>query len=247
MDTGLTNYAVDPFDRAAYNCTSDILPLLSLGINTIYLQGLHSDQDHQDCMKDFRKAGIYIIVELSFYDDSSTTQGLILGETNPSWDSDLYDIYSATIGSFAKFSNVLGFVIGSDNGIANRMNLTDGLPFVKAAARDIKALLNSSQYRQIPVGFMGQNDALSNELSASYLNCGDMSESVDFWALEVTWCGTENETQTFVSTYESFGIPVFFGFYDCFSNENYTEIGDLYASQMAEVFSGGFLSSWQGT
>jgi hypothetical protein len=122
--------------------------------------------------------------------------------------------------------------------------LTDGLPFVKAATRDINALLNASNYRDIPVGFVGQNYTLSNELCATYLNCGNVSESIDFWALNTNWCGTE--TQSFVSTYESYGVPVLFGLYDCNSSTSFSEVGALYAPRMTEVFSGGFLYSWHG-
>ena len=98
--------------------------------------------------------------------------------------------------------------------------------------------MNSSGYRPIPIGILAANDSFNCGLAASYLNCGNSNETVDFWAIRTTWCGTEG--RDLISTYESYGIPVFFGSYDCNTTTDFGEVGLLYRSSMSAVFSGGF-------
>ena len=57
----------------------------------------------------------------------------------PSWTTNLLDVYISTIEAFSGYQNVLGYHIGNEVVIAS--NGTGAAPFVKAAARDVKAYL----------------------------------------------------------------------------------------------------------
>jgi 1,3-beta-glucanosyltransferase GAS1 len=62
----------------------------------------------------FQTAGIYVMVDLSTWDDPNDPQGVFLDYIMPAWNSDVYSIYSEIVSSFANYTNVLGFVIGED-------------------------------------------------------------------------------------------------------------------------------------
>ena len=190
----------------------------------------------------FQEAGIYVLVDLGDYTTPESTQVLALGDENIGsyWDNDIYSSYTGFINFFANYSNVLGFVVGQSlkDDEDPRILPLEGLPLVKAAIRDTKALITSSAYRRIPVGFIATNDVFNRGLAASYLDCGNIDESVDFWAVKVDWCGTNG--QDLISTYEAYGVPVFFGSYNCSNSTSSSEVGKLYSPDMLAVFSGGF-------
>jgi len=241
-------------------CRTDIPDLLALGINAVYLEGLHFKESHVECMQYFQDAGIYVLVSLATYDDSYFPIALFVGSDGtasglglpaPSWNGDIWDAYTALIDQFASFSNLLGFIIGeSYNMEFGFVGFADGLPFAKAATRDMKAYMTARGYRKIPIGFLGEDTTMDVDLGASYLNCGNISESVDFWAVDTLgrWCGGPSSTTNLTTTYGNFGIPVLLGLYGCFSTptDDLTEVGVLYGSKMATIFSGGFYSTWYG-
>jgi hypothetical protein len=57
---------------------------------------------------------------------------------NPTWTTNVLNQYTATIDVFSKYDNVLGYNIGNEVVTGDHI---DAAPFVKAAARDIKAYL----------------------------------------------------------------------------------------------------------
>ena len=61
-----------------------------------------------------------------------------LDRTSPSWSTNLLDQYIATIDAFSKYDNVLAYNVGNEVVLGNG---TDSTPYIKAAARDIKAYL----------------------------------------------------------------------------------------------------------
>lgn len=59
---------------------------------------------------------------------------------DPAWTSNLLDLYIETIQVFSKYNNVLAYNIGNE--VVTAPNGTNAAPFIKAAARDIKAYLS---------------------------------------------------------------------------------------------------------
>jgi hypothetical protein len=57
---------------------------------------------------------------------------------NPLWSTNVLNQYTRTIDAFSKYDNVLGYNIGNEVVTGDHINAA---PFVKAAARDIKAYL----------------------------------------------------------------------------------------------------------
>lgn len=85
-------------------------------------------------MSAFRDAGIYVFLDL----DTFTTYIL---PGSPSWNQSQFDAYSKVMDAFHNYDNVAGFFVGNEV-------LTTGAdsiaaPFVKAAARDMKAYRDS--------------------------------------------------------------------------------------------------------
>lgn len=64
-------------------------------------------------------------------------------------------------------------------------------PFIKAAARDLKAYRDSKGYRTIPVGYSAADIAELRPMLQDYLTCGgNVSDNVDFFSLNsYEWCG----------------------------------------------------------
>jgi len=62
-----------------------------------------------------------------------------IDRVSPAWTSNLLDSYIRTIDAFSKYDNVLVYNIGNE--VVTSPNQTAAAPFVKAAARDIKAYL----------------------------------------------------------------------------------------------------------
>jgi hypothetical protein len=58
----------------------------------------------------------------------------------PAWTTNLLDSYLNTIDAFLGYDNILAFNIGNE--VVAGPNETNVAPFVKAAARDIKAYLS---------------------------------------------------------------------------------------------------------
>lgn len=59
---------------------------------------------------------------------------------DPAWTSNLLDLYIETIDVFSKYNNMLAYNIGNE--VVTAPNETNAAPFIKAAARDIKAYLS---------------------------------------------------------------------------------------------------------
>lgn len=78
------------------------------------------------------------VTSLLSIDLSLPTNGSI-DRDSPSWQTNLLDLYIDTINVFNKYPNVLAYNIGNEVVISS--NETGTAPFLKAAARDVKAYL----------------------------------------------------------------------------------------------------------
>lgn len=184
-------------------------------------------------------AGIYVIADLS-------QPGESINRDDGMWTTDLLKRYTTVVDELAQYDNTLGFFAGNE--VSNQPNNTLSSAFVKAAVRDTKAHIKSKGYRELGVGYATNDDAEIRDAMKDYFNCGDKSESIDFWGYNIySWCGKssfkESGFDLRTKEFESYNVPVFFAEYGC--NEVrprlFTEVGTLYGNQMTGVWSGGIV------
>ncbi len=231
----------DPLISKA-NCERDVPLLQELGANVIRTYQVDPNGDHTDCMNLLNAAGIYVISDLSNPDES-------INREDPAWDTDLYDHYAQVIDNFAKFPNVIGFFVGNE--VTNNGSNTDASAYVKAAARDMKQYIKDKGYKNLGVGYAADDTSDLRNNIADYFNCGDVSDSVDFFGYNVyEWCGNSNfETSGYnriLDFFKDFSIPVFFAEYGCNTvaggaGRTFTEVPAIYAENMSQVLSGGIV------
>lgn len=121
--------------------------------------------------------------------------------------------------AFHNYNNVLGFFVGNEN-IAKKED-SPAAPFLKAAARDLKAYRDNKGYRTIPVGYSAADIVQLRPMLQDYLTCGgNSSENVDFFALNsYSWCDPTNfNTSSYNMLQEyavGFPVPIFFSETGC--------------------------------
>jgi hypothetical protein len=239
------NTFADPLADSA-GCTRDIPLMQQLGTNTVRVYAVDPTLDHTACMQALEAAGIYVIADLSEPSNA-------INRDDPQWNTDLYARYTSVIDSLAPFPNTLGFFAGNE--VTNNNTNTQASAFVKAAVRDSKAYIVSQNYgRWMGVGYATNDDADTRDNLASYFNCGDAKDAVDFWGYNIyEWCGQstfqasgyEERTQAF----QNYSVPAFFSEYGCNNpgggnGRIFEETGALYSSEMNQVWSGGIAYEW---
>lgn len=125
-------------------CKLDSALMQKLGANSIRVYHVDPTGDHSACMTTFADAGIYLFVDL----DTFTTQ---INPDTPSWTQTQYSAFQKVMDEFQQFDNTAGFFVGNE--VLTTGNNSIAAPFVKAAARDMKAYRSSKGYREIPVGY----------------------------------------------------------------------------------------------
>ena len=117
------------------------------------------------------------------------------------------------------YNSMKGLIRVIDSGIQSNQG-QKAAPYIRAAARDIKAYRDAQLYRQIPVGYASQ-DISDLEPLRDYLTCGENTTTTDFFSLNrFSWCG--NSTTFFSSGYKDlynssldFPAPIFFSETGC--------------------------------
>jgi 1,3-beta-glucanosyltransferase GAS1 len=226
-------------------CARDIPYLQSLGTNTIRVYAVDPTKDHDACMKALDDAGIYVIADLS-------SPAEAINRANPQWTTDLYQRYTSVIQSLGNYTNVIGFFAGNE--VTNNVTYTASAAFVKAAVRDCKAYIKQNNIgggRWLGVGYATNDDQDSRDNIAKYFNCGDASESVDFYGYNIyEWCGQQtfqtSGYQDRTQFFQNWNVPVFFAEYGCQTQGGaakriFQETGALYSSDMNKVWSGGIV------
>lgn len=238
---GSVNASADYTDPLAdsTSCKRDIEYLKKIRTNTIRVYAIDPTKDHEACMTALANAGIYVVADLS---EPKTS----INRDDPEWNTPLFERYTAVIDEMQKYTNTLGFFAGNE--VSNQKNNTDASAFVKAAVRDSKSYIKSKNYRSIGVGYATNDDKDIRENLASYFDCGDRSDAIDFWGYNIySWCGKSSFQKSGFDVrtkeFESYNVPVFFAEYGC--NEVrprlFTEVGALYGDQMTDVWSGGIV------
>lgn len=116
---------------------------------------------------------------------------------DPVWTSNLLTLYLGTIDAFLQYDNVLGamlnlnFEAGIDlsfsafsigNEVVKDVPSTVAAPFIKAAARDVKAYLKSKN-SNILVGYSSTDGSGWRDPLADFLTCDSDDTSIDLWGL----------------------------------------------------------------
>ncbi|WVQ92527.1 hypothetical protein IAS59_006338 [Cryptococcus gattii] len=225
------------------NCTRDLPYLQQLGVNAVRVYSVNSSLNHDDCMKMFNDAGIYVLLDVSLPLNGS------IDRSSPSWSTNLLNSYIETIDAFKDYENILGFNIGNE--VVNLVSNTNAAPFVKAAARDIKAYLKSVGSSAL-VGYAAvDGEADFRNSLAEYLTCGGDSIAVDLYGLNnYEWCGNENinssNWNTITEGFSDLPVATYMSEFGCITSPPrlWTEVTALYASPVSDVFSGGVAFSY---
>jgi hypothetical protein len=227
-------------------CKRDLPFLQELGVNTIRVYSVNSSLNHDDCMTAFSNAGIYTIIDLALPLNGS------IDRIAPTWSTNLLNQYTQTIDALAKYDNVLAYNVGNEVVLQNSTSIA---PFVKAAARDIKAYLTSKGSSAL-VGYAAINGASSwREPLANYLSCdisGKNSDSsaIDLYGLnDYEWCGSSTFQNSYARTtaaFANYNVVAYFSEFGCIKSPPrlWTETEALFSSDMNTVWSGGIAFSY---
>jgi hypothetical protein len=152
--------------------------------------------------------------------------------------------------AFHNYNNVLGFFVGNEN-IAKKDD-SPVAPYLKAAARDMKAYRDNKGYRKIPVGYSAADIIQLRPMLQDYLTCGGKSaEIVDFFSLNsYSWCDPSTfETSSYSQLEEyaqNFPVPIFFSETGC--NVPGPRVWDdqdaIFGKSMVNDWSGAIIYEW---
>ena len=85
-------------------CKRDVKYFKESNTNALRVYAIDPDKDHEECMKIFSDAGIYIVADLS-------EPTVSINRNNLEWNLDLYKRYTKVIDKMQEYSNVLGFLL----------------------------------------------------------------------------------------------------------------------------------------
>jgi len=237
---------IDPL-ADSNGCARDLPNLKALGVNAIRVYSVDSTKNHDACMSSFSSAGIYTIIDLSLPSNGS------IDRAAPSWSTNLLDEYINTINVFNKYDNILAYNVGNEVVTANLTNIA---PYVKAAARDTKAYLNSISSSAL-VGYAAIDGVsnfrlpLANFLSCDPTNANSPSTSIDLYGLNsYAWCGASGSFQSSYAPidddFAGYNVAAYFSEYGCITHPPrlWTEVAALFSDQMTPIWSGGVAFSY---
>ena len=97
----------------------------------------------------------------------------------------MYKAYQEVMDTFQKYDNLAGVFVGNEMLTIGSDSVA--APYLKAAARDMKAYRDNKGYRNFPVGYSAADIPSLRPNLQNYLACGDnSSETVDFYSLNVS-------------------------------------------------------------
>jgi hypothetical protein len=150
---------------------------------------------------------------------------------------------------FHQYDNVAGFFIGNEAITTANGSVTS--PYIKAAARDMKAYRDEKGYRTIPIGYSAADIASLRPMLQNYLACGsDATERLDFFSLNAySWCGDSSYQQSgydqLEKNSENLHIPIFMSETGC-NTARPRDFKDQEAlfGDMSDVWSGSIVYEW---
>ncbi|ORY55075.1 Glucanosyltransferase-domain-containing protein [Pseudomassariella vexata] len=225
-------------------CMRDADLMKTLGANTIRVYHVDPDADHDGCMSAFAEAGIYTMIDMD-------TFATYIIPTAPAWNQTQFDAYKKVMDAFQGYDNLLGLFVGNE--IISQSNHSLAAPFIKAAARDLKAYRSSMGYREIPVGYSAADIAELRPMLQNYLTCGgNASENIDFFGLNsYEWCDPSTyETSGYAvleAQAKNFPVPIFFSETGCNTGEGGRTFEDqaaIFGPHMVDDWSGSMIYEW---
>lgn len=152
--------------------------------------------------------------------------------------------------AFHSYNNTLGFFVGNE--VIAMANQSNAAPYIKAAARDMKAYRDSKGYRSIPVGYSAADIAELRPMLQNYLACGgNSSESIDFFGLNAyEWCGSSSYTvsgyDTLTEEATGYSVPIFFSETGCNTPapRTFQDQSAIFGSEMNSIWSGAIIYEW---
>ncbi|KAH8888343.1 hypothetical protein GQ53DRAFT_263570 [Thozetella sp. PMI_491] len=224
-------------------CARDASLMKTLGANAIRVYHVDSKANHDGCMKEFANVGIYTLIDL----DTFNTYIL---PNDPWWNQTQHDAYAAVMDAFAHYDNTLGFFVGNE--IIALNNQSQVAPYIKAAARDMKAYRKSKNYREIPIGYSAADIAELRPALQDYLTCGgNSSEIIDFFSLNsYEWCDPSTYETSGYKNLESmavnFPVPFFFSETGCNTGKErlFDDQAAIFGPNMIDDWSGSLVYEW---
>ncbi|KAI9286015.1 Glucanosyltransferase-domain-containing protein [Umbelopsis sp. AD052] len=224
-------------------CKKSIELLKPLGVNVIRVYQVDPKQNHDECMKLFFDAGIYLLLDIA-------TPKMFINRNSPEWTVDHYKAYTETVDAFIGYQNLFAFFAGNE--VTTNTSTTEASAFVKASLRDIKKYIKSKNTREIPVGYANNDDPEIRDNIRDYFNCGEDSDArADFYGINIyEWCGESSFDQSGFANrtkeLENYSIPAILSEYGCNlkSPRPFNEVEAIYGPDMTGVWSGGIAYEW---
>lgn len=227
-------------------CALDATLMKSLGVNSIRVYHVDPSANHDDCMNTFSQAGIYPWIDLDTY------ESYILQPTSltPTWNQTQHDMFAKVMDAFAKYDNVAGFFVANE--LMNNPEESVAAPYVKAAARDMKAYRDSKGYRKFPIGYTAADIASLRPNLQNYLACGsDAADAIDVYGLNAyEWCGNvDYQTSGYAALQKNasqYNIPIFFSETGCIkpAPRTFADQSAILGSDMSGTWSGAIIYEW---
>ncbi|KAJ1658858.1 1,3-beta-glucanosyltransferase [Dispira simplex] len=221
-------------------CSIHIPYLQELGANAIRVPENYTDSsaDHKDCMNQLADANINVFLDIA-----------AVNATKPSYDSFMLDGILEKIDAFRNYTNFVGVFTGNE--VVTDNKTTVAAAYIKAITRDIKAY-SEAKNLQLYVGYAAGDDPVTRYAMLQYLNCGNVKEQVDFYAVNLhTWCGDDADYENTgfkdaVQNFTNINKPVLLGEFGCLGErpQKFGEVNSLFGKDMVEEFSGGFASEY---
>ncbi|CAM0138282.1 1 3-beta-glucanosyltransferase gel4 [Umbelopsis sp. WA50703] len=242
MATSTSDTVIDPLADPE-TCKKSAELMKPLGVNLIRVYQVDPKQNHDECMKAFYDAGIYLLLDIA-------TPKISINRNSPEWTVDQYQGYTDTVDAFIGYPNLFGFFAGNE--VTTNTSTTAASAFVKASLRDLKLYIKSKGVRDIPVGYANNDDPEIRDNIKDYFNCGDKADArADFYGINIyEWCGASSFTASGYAARTKelvdYSIPAILSEYGCNLKRPrpFSEVETIYGPEMTEVWSGSIAYEW---
>ncbi|PVV03721.1 hypothetical protein BB560_001793 [Smittium megazygosporum] len=211
-----------------------------MNVNSIRVYQVDPSKNHDACMKELEKAGIYLVLDLPNPEYS-------IDRTNPHFDIEMSEKYLEKIKAFIKYKYFIGVIVGNE--VTNDKETTPASAFVKSAVKYVKSYLKSVN-TGVFVGYADNDDPFVRENMIKYFNCGnDAMARVDFYGINTyRWCGNNGNSQIagyddLLKPFKEYDIPVILTEYGCniVRPRDFKEAIVVTNGEAENVLSGGFV------